>query len=60
MLIPIVEKTSALKGWLVYDSRKGEIVIPVDFPDTDGLFPGLNEAKDWVNRNFYPGENTKN
>lgn len=49
VLLPILEKSSRITGWVVYDAIDGEVYTKDDDP-----FPTQFEARDWVNQTHYP------
>lgn len=57
ILLPVIEKSSHIHGWTVYDTTTGQMLRPDVLTDgeVDGVWDRLHKAREWVVRTYYGG-----
>lgn len=56
MLLPVIERSARISGWLIYDTGEGKLVIPDDEELDRGIWPQLHRAREWIINHYYQGD----
>lgn len=53
VLLPVLERDVAIKGWRIYDTVSGELIDRGPGVPHDGVWDVLHEAREWLNVHIY-------